>query len=95
MPAQLTIISCCGSHEAVYDCLSYTESGEQLVPQMSHNCHTSRNLELQLRKIISFLSGYINRVEYGHIWLGLSMKTLRYGLNMKIFKHGKNKSDMQ
>lgn len=88
VPAQHTMISCCSSHRAVYDCMPYTESGKQLVPQMNHNCHTSRNLELQLRKKYhSYLDSSTG--EYGHIWLGLSMKTLMYGLNMEKLKHGK------
>lgn len=94
MPAHLTIISCCGSHGAVYDCLSYTESGEQLVPQMSHNCHTSRNLELQLRKIISFLSGYIN----GGIWTHLTWvehENIKVWIEPENIKAWKNKSDLQ
>lgn len=54
------------SRGAGCDCLPSTDLGGQLVPQISHTCHTHRNLRLQLRKTIQFLPGLINRGESGH-----------------------------
>lgn len=93
MPAQHTMISCCDSHRAVYDWMPYTESGKQLVPQMNHNCHTSRYLELQLRKKHhSYLDS-----STGGIWTHLTWvehENIRVWIEHENIKSWTNKSDI-
>lgn len=85
MPAQLTMISCCESHGAECDCLPYIKSGEQPISQMSHTCHSPRNLGLQLKKKYhSYLDSSMGE--------NMDMFNLVEHENIKVWK---NKIDIQ